>query len=158
MAQYTPRPIIFALSNPTSQAECSAEQAYSYSEGRAVFASGSPFAPVSHDNRTLVPGQGNNAYIFPGLGLGILASGATRVSDAMLLVAAHTLAQQVTQQELNYGRIYPELGRIRQVSLLIACEVAAVAYRDGLTRRSPPQDLRADIEAQMFQPHYPHYA
>jgi malate dehydrogenase (oxaloacetate-decarboxylating)(NADP+) len=158
MAQINPRPIIFALSNPTSKAECSAEQAYSYSDGRAVFASGSPFAPVVHGNRTLVPGQGNNAYIFPGLGLGLLASGATRVSDAMFLVAAHTLAQQVTQAELNSGSVYPGLGRIREVSLRIACEVAAVAYGDGLTQRSRPQDLRGDIEQQMFQPLYPHYA
>ena len=158
MAEINQRPIIFALSNPTSKAECSAEQAYDWSQGEAIFASGSPFEPVERGNRTFVPGQGNNAYIFPGVGLGVVASRARRVTDEMFLRAARTLAEQVTDQDLELGRIYPSLSRIREVSALIARDVAAIAYRQGLSDREEPDDIMADIESQMFQPVYPHYA
>ena len=158
MAEINDHPIIFALSNPTSKAECTAEQAYTWSEGRAIFASGSPFQPVQLENRTFVPGQGNNAYVFPGVGLGAVVSRAHRVTDEMFLAAARTLADQVTDADLEMGRIYPSLSRIREVSALIAREVAAIAYRRGLTDREEPDDILADIHAQMFQPVYPHYA
>lgn len=158
MATYNDRPIIFALSNPTSKAECTAEEAYGYSDGRAVFASGSPFDPVTIGNRTFVPGQGNNAYIFPGVGLGVIASGARTVTDDMFLAAAHSLANQVTDADIERGRVYPSLTRIREVSALIAHDVAKIAYDNKLTDMEEPKDLLAYIHGQMYQPVYPHYA
>jgi malate dehydrogenase (oxaloacetate-decarboxylating)(NADP+) len=152
------RPIVFALSNPTTKAECTAAQAYSWSDGRAIFASGSPFEPVVLPNKTLVPGQGNNAYIFPGVGLGAVTSGSSRVTDEMFLAAARILAGQVSDQDLAMGRVYPGLSRIREVSALIAAEVATIAYDRGLAGREKPQDILADIRSQMFEPVYPHYA
>lgn len=158
MVMINARPIVFALSNPTSKAECTARQAYEWSRGRAIFASGSPYDPVEMGNHYFVPGQGNNAYIFPGVGLGVVASRARRVTDEMFLAAARTLADQVSDKDLELGRVYPSLSRIREVSLLIARDVAAIAYRQGLSDRQEPEDIMADIEAQMFQPVYPHYA
>ncbi len=158
MADINERPIVFALSNPTSKAECTAEQAYTWSQGRAIFASGSPFAPVRIGNQTYVPGQGNNAYIFPGVGLGVIVSGARAVTSEMFLAAAHTLARQVNNSDLERGRIYPALSRIRQVSALIARDVAKIAYDNGLTDREEPEDILADIYESMYQPVYPHYA
>jgi len=157
MAGIHERPIVFALSNPTSKAECTAEQAYTWSEGRAIFASGSPFDPVSLGNKTFVPAQGNNAYIFPGVGLGVIASRARRVTDEMFLAAAHSLANQVTESDLERGRVYPSLSRIREVSALIARDLARIAYAKGIADREEPDDILADIHQHMYQPVYPHY-
>ena len=158
MAEMNERPIVFALSNPTANAECTAEEAYRWSDGRAIFASGSPFDPVPVGNKTLVPGQGNNAYIFPGVGLGAIVSGATQVTDEMFLAAARVLSDIVSEEDLALGRVYPSLSRIREVSALIAAEVASIAHRQGLARESKPEDILADVKARMFQPRYPHYA
>ncbi|MFH2000642.1 MAG: NAD-dependent malic enzyme, partial [Planctomycetota bacterium] len=157
MSRFNKRPMVFALSNPTSKAECTAEQAYSWSEGRAIYASGSPFNPVEYNGRTLVPGQGNNAYIFPGLGLGAIACRTRLITDEMFFTAAKTLAHEVTESDLDMGRIYPSLSRIRDVSAAIATAVAEVAYERGLASEERPEDLEAFIRSQMYNPRYHSY-
>ena len=157
MARLNKRPIIFALSNPTSKSECTAEEAYTWSGARAVFASGSPFNAVTVNGHTYVPGQGNNAYIFPGVGLGVIASEASRVTDEMFFVAARVLADEVTAADLDLGRVYPPIGRIRDVSAKIAIGVADVAYRRGLAGRLRPADLRASVTSLMYDPAYRSY-
>jgi malate dehydrogenase (oxaloacetate-decarboxylating)(NADP+) len=157
MAEINPRPIIFALSNPTSKAECTALEAYSWTHGRAIFTSGSPFAPVTLNGVTHVPGQCNNVYVFPGVGLGVLACGASTVTQSMFLAAARVLADCVGDNDLAMGRVYPDLKTIRNVSLRIALAVAEDAYRLGVARRERPADLEGDIRSQMFEPSYRPY-
>ena len=154
MTAINARPIVFALSNPTSRSECTAEQAYEWSGGRAIFASGSPFAPVSWGGQTLVPGQANNAYIFPGVGLGAIAAGATRITDEMFMAAAKTLADLVTPADLASGCTFPPLDRIREISAAIAAGVVDIAVRRGLAGDEIPSDVRAYVEGMMYQPQY----
>ncbi|KAL0330383.1 UNVERIFIED_CONTAM: NADP-dependent malic enzyme [Sesamum radiatum] len=152
------KPLILALSNPTSQSECTAEEAYTWSEGRAIFASGSPFQPVEYNGNVFVPGQANNAYIFPGFGLGLIMSGTVRVHDDLLLAASEALANQATEENYAKGLIYPPFTNIRKISANIAATVAARAYELGLASRLPrPKDLVNFAESCMYTPVYRSY-
>lgn len=157
MAKYNNQPIIFALSNPTSKSECTAQEAYGWSDGNAIFASGSPFNPVEIKGKIKYPGQGNNVYIFPGIGLGVLYSHARIVTNKMFLEAAKVVANCVTQGELDRGQIYPTIERIREVSAQIAVAVSRVAIEEKLSDKSLPEDLLGDIHKQMYYPDYPEY-
>ena len=154
MAKIKARPGVFALSNPTSRAECTAQQAYQWSAGQAIFASGSPFDEVMLNGKTLRPGQGNNAYIFPGVGLGMIACQTKTIPDAIFLESAKALAEFVTEDDLALGSIYPVINEIRAVSLNIATAVAKYAYENGLTEQAAPKDVEGYIRSMMYEPEY----
>jgi len=157
MADLNQVPVIFALSNPTSKAECTAEEAYRATHGRCVYASGSPFDDVTLEMpdgsaKTFRPGQGNNAYIFPGLGLGALAAKATKIDESCLLVAASALAEEVDGDALATGSLYPPLSRLRDVSVAIAVKVANHLHRTGNAGASKPGDMEAHVRSTMYDP------
>ena len=154
MAKHCAQPVVFALSNPTSKSECTAEQAYAWTEGRAIFASGSPFQPVAMGGRQHAPGQANNSYVFPGVGLGVLIAGAKRVTDAMFFAAAGALANQVTDEDLAVGRIFPPATRMRKVAHSVAAAVARVAFEEGNAIRSRPNDIGKAVQDAMYWPAY----
>ncbi len=154
MSRINPRPIIFPYSNPTSHSECTAEEAYRWSDGRAVFASGSPFAPVRWRDRTFVPGQGNNVYIFPAIGIAVYATLARRIVEEMFIAAAQAVADQVTQDELDSGLIYPPQSAIFRTELRAAERVAQVIFKRGLARVPQPSDVSAFIQAHVYKPEY----
>nr|BAZ95850.1 NADP-dependent malic enzyme gene [Flaveria brownii] len=158
MSSINAKPLIMALSNPTSQSECTAEEAYTWSNGHAIFASGSPFDPVTYDGKEFVPGQANNAYIFPGFGLGLIMCGAIHVHDEFLLAAAEALASQVAEEDYAKGIIYPRFKNIRKISATIAAKVAARAYEFGLASNLPrPSNLVKFAESCMYSPKYRNY-
>jgi len=154
MAEINQRPALFALSNPTSRAECTAEQAYEWTQGRAIFTSGSPFEEVKYEDKAFKPGQGNNAYIFPGIGLGAVVSEATRITEDMFLAAARTLADLVSEEDLSVGSIYPPLQNIRAVSHQIAIAVADEVYASNASVLQRPNNLEQHIEDYMYKPTY----
>ncbi len=154
MARINPRPIIFPYSNPTSHSECTAEEAYRWSEGRAIFASGSPFPPVRSNGKTFVPGQGNNVYIFPAIGLAVYATRARRVTDDMFIAAARAVAEQVTPAELDAGLIYPPQSTILNTELHAAQRVAQVIFAHDLARVPAPQDIGRFVRSQTYKAEY----
>ena len=155
MSRLNARPIIFPYSNPTSRSECTAEEAYRWSNGQAIFASGSPFEPVAINGRKFVPGQGNNVYNFPAMGMAVLATEATRVTQAMFIVAAKAVAEQVTQASLDVGLIYPPQSQILDASLRTAAKIAEYVFDQNLARASRPADIESHIRALAFKPTYP---
>jgi malate dehydrogenase (oxaloacetate-decarboxylating)(NADP+) len=154
MARVNERPIIFPYSNPTSRSECTAEEAYKWSDGRAIFASGSPFPPLEIGGRKFIPGQGNNVYIFPAMGMAVLATEAARVTEEMFIVAAKAVAEQVTDSSLASGLIYPPQSQILDASLRVAAKVAAHVFDKGLARVKRPDDIEAHIRATAYRPQY----
>jgi malate dehydrogenase (oxaloacetate-decarboxylating)(NADP+) len=155
MSSINNRPIIFALSNPTSKSECTAYEAYKWSEGQAIFASGSPFDPVDYEGKTYVPGQGNNVYIFPGVGLGLIYSKSQLVTDKMFLEAAKVLTSFVTDEDLSNGTVYPSFDNIRDISAAIATAVTNIAIEDGLSEKNKKPSMEEHIKEKMYQPDYP---
>jgi malate dehydrogenase (oxaloacetate-decarboxylating)(NADP+) len=158
MNQINKQPIVFALSNPTHKAECTAEEAYKYSKGQAIFASGSPFDPVHFNGQTYVPGQGNNAYVFPGIGMGAIVSEARTIPDDIFLVAAKALASQVAEEELEQGLVYPPIESFRDVSFQIAEAVADYAFSTGIARRERPAHVGALVRTYFYRPAYKNLA
>jgi len=154
MAEINERPIIFPYSNPTSRSECTAEEAYRWSNGRAIFASGSPFPPVEIAGKTMIPGQGNNVYIFPAMGMAVFATEATRITDEMFIVAARAVAEQVTDANLASGLIYPPQSRILAASEYAATKVAEHIFDKGLARVERPKDVAALIQSRAYRPLY----
>ncbi|KAJ9589713.1 hypothetical protein L9F63_017085 [Diploptera punctata] len=155
MAKFNKRPIIFALSNPTHKAECTAEDAYTNTDGQCVFASGSPFPPYTHKGITYHPGQGNNSYIFPGVALGVICVGVRHISEEVFLVSARALAALVSEDDLEKGSLYPPLATIQNCSLKIAAKIAEFAYESGVASVYPkPDDIEEFIKAQRYDCHY----
>jgi malate dehydrogenase (oxaloacetate-decarboxylating)(NADP+) len=154
MSRINNRPIIFAYSNPTEHAECTAEEAYRWSDGRALYAAGVQFQPVQYKGKTLVPGQGNNLYIFPAVGLAIYATQARLVTDEMFIAAAQAVADQVTEDEIHSGLLYPPQSNILQTEITTAERVAQVIFDRGLAGVKGPKDLRDFLESQLYKPEY----
>jgi len=156
MAEFNEMPIIFALSNPTSKAECTAQDAYTHTDGRCIFASGSPFDPVEYKGKTHYPGQGNNSYIFPGVALGVICAGMLTIPEEVFLISAKKLADMCTAEDLAKGSLYPPLATITNISVEIAAKVMEFAYEQGLaTVRPEPKDKQAFIRSQMYELNYP---
>ena len=152
MARINARPIIFPLSNPTSKSECTAEEAIRWSEGRAIVATGSPFPPMHFGGKLFVPGQGNNVYIYPAVGLAVYATEANRVTDEMFLRAAESLASQTTDQDLSVGLIYPPISSIYETSVEVAIAVAQWIFDQGLARVPRPTDISVFVRERVYDP------
>jgi malate dehydrogenase (oxaloacetate-decarboxylating)(NADP+) len=154
MSAVNERPVIFPYSNPTSHSECTAEQAYNWSKGSAIFASGSPFPPVEYNGKIFTPGQGNNVFIFPAVGMAIYATEAKRVTDDMFITAAEAVAEQISQENFDSGLIYPPISSIRAVSVNVAVRVADEIFSSGLAGIKRPKDLRKFILSKVYEPVY----
>ena len=163
MADWNTAPIVFPLSNPSSKSECDFETAITNTDGRALFASGSPFQPFSFTNsagehHTHYPGQGNNMYVFPGIGMGTILSKAVKVTNSMIYASGEALSQALTAEEINHGFLYPDITRIRQVSVVVARKVIRAAQDDKVDRETTlrtmgDEDLDSWIKPRMYNPH-----
>jgi malic enzyme len=154
MARAVERPIVLPLSNPTSKAECTAEEAMRWTSGRAIVATGSPFDDIDYDGKRHVIGQANNVFIFPGVGLGTAIAEAREVTTEMFHVASATLARLVSQERLDQGGIYPHQSELRRVSFEIACAVVRYASEHNLGRRIDAEDVEATVRAAVWNPGY----
>lgn len=158
LAANVERPIIFPLSNPTTKAECTAEQAYEWTDGRCIFAAGSPFDPVEMDDgRVFYPSQCNNMFIFPGIGLGATMCGAKKITDRMLYIAAEALAKFTPEDDIQQGKVFPKISSIRDASHAIACAVIEEALRDGLATtisKEDSRDIPSFVARKMYYPEY----
>ena len=154
MAKHNERPIILALSNPTDHAECTAEQAYSWTGGKAIYAAGVQFDPVTLNGTTYLPGQANNFYIFPAVGMAIFATKASRVSDQMFIEAARAVADQVAPDLLKQGLLYPRQENMLEIEIKTAARVAKLVFDSGLARVDRPQDMEAFIRQHVYKPEY----
>ena len=154
MSRINERPVILALSNPTDHAECSAEQAYNWSKGKAIYGAGVQFAPVHYNGQTFLPGQANNFYIFPAVGMAIFATQAKRISDEMFIEAGQAVADQVPPDLLKQGLLYPLQSNILEVEIQTAARVAKVIFDSDLARVNRPADMVAFIRQQVYKPEY----
>jgi malate dehydrogenase (oxaloacetate-decarboxylating)(NADP+) len=154
ISEVNERPIIFPYSNPTSRSECTAEEAYTWSTGRAIFASGSPFPPLTVGGKHFVPGQGNNVYIFPAMGMAVYATEAKRVTDEMFIVAAKAVAEQVGQDSLDIGLIYPPQSKILTASLHVAARITEYIFDHALAGIARPKDISRLIADKAYVPAY----
>lgn len=157
MAQLNDKPIIFPLSNPSSKSECTFEEAVRHTDGRCLFASGSPFPAMEHNGKLLTPGQGNNMYVFPGIGLGAIISKATSVTQDMIYASAESLSTSLNKQEVADGWLYPDIRRIRDVSVIVTRGVIRAAQQNGVDRASElrnmsDEQLDAHIREKMYDP------
>jgi malate dehydrogenase (oxaloacetate-decarboxylating) len=157
MAKHVDRPIIFPLSNPTSRSEATAQELIAWTDGRALIGTGSPFAPVAWNGREIPIDQTNNSYVFPGMGLGILASGARRVTDAMFMAAAKAVAELSPAAADRHGRLLPPVSRMRAVSLAVAKAVARQAQADGVAPICDAATLDDRIARSVWEPRYRPY-
>jgi malate dehydrogenase (oxaloacetate-decarboxylating)(NADP+) len=155
MSRINDRPVILALSNPTEHAECTAEQAYSWSKGKAIYAAGVQFAPVHYKGQTFLPGQANNFYIFPAVGMAIFATQAKRVTDEMFIEAGQAVADQVAPELLKQGLLYPLQSSILETEIQTAARVAKLVFDSGLAHVERPNDMVEFIRRHVYKPEYP---
>jgi malate dehydrogenase (oxaloacetate-decarboxylating)(NADP+) len=154
MSRVNERPVVLALSNPTDHAECTPEQAYTWSKGKAIYAAGVQFPPVHYQGQTFLPGQANNFYIFPAVGMAIFATQASRVTDEMFIEAARAVADQVPSDLLKQGLLYPLQSNILETEIQTAARVANLVFDSGLARVPRPNDVVAFIRQHVYRPEY----
>jgi malate dehydrogenase (oxaloacetate-decarboxylating)(NADP+) len=154
MSKNTERPVIFALSNPTEKAECTPEEAYKWSSGKAIYAAGVQFAPVNYGGKIFVPGQANNFYIYPAVGLAVYATRAKRVTDEMFIEAARATADQVTDEQRGKGMLFPPQSNVLETEVSTATRVASLVFERNLARVDRPKEIKSWMREMLYKPQY----